>query len=226
MGLDYRFHLVFPVAAADAALRALAQELRPEDHRRLVAALPWHAANARVTSWRGSPIWERSGILSLARRDEDRADAFCFQLQVHGDAADARAEAATSARANEAPCARAACWTSIGSGGRLFVISATPVDQELRRACETSAALLAPWQRVASGAGAHALFLDTEPQRPRKLLYPEPRAAPRPACSDYELSDQSIATDAYWCASLEQAGISLPPLSSPPRSPDCSQTDT
>lgn len=228
MGLDYRFHVVFPVGAADAALGALARELGRDDRARVAAALPWQAANARVISWRGAPIWERAGVLSLARREQDRSDAFCFLVRTTPDTAREPAEGQRITPVpSEAEPALLACWISVASGARLFVISATPVSQELRRSCEASEALVAPWQRLASAAHAHALFLDTEPQLPRRILYPAEREVPRPSCAEFELSDHSVATDAYWSDALERAGIDLPPLSSPPRaSVDPAQNET
>jgi len=218
MGLDHRFHAVFPVSAADAALGALARELGRDDRARVVAALPWQAAHARVTSWRSSPIWERAGVLSLARREHDRSDAFCFLVRTTQDKLlEARQHERVTPLPSESELALVACWISITSGARLFVISATPVSHELRRSCDALTALCAPWQRLAGVGHAHALFLDTEPQLPRRILYPAEHEVSRPSCADFELSDHSVATDAYWSDALHRAGIDLPPLSAPPR---------
>lgn len=211
MAQDYRFYVVCPGRAADAALGALADALAVDDRTRLLAALPWQAANARVTSWQGSPIWERAGILALARREQDGSDAFCFQLKIAvGGSIEAYERGRCVQLPREQDAALIACWISVWSGARLFVISATPVADEHRPLCQASTEFALRWRQLASDAHALALFLDADASLPRELLYPEQRQVSRPTCADFELSDGCFATDAYWSDALQRAGVSLP----------------
>lgn len=210
MGLRYGFRLVFAVASADDALRALAGHLCAEDRARIRAALPWQPATERFTSWRGTGVRERSGFASVERREYEHGDHFCLAQLIRVNHAIREYERENGyPLPREGELARFGCmWTSFSAGSELFVISATAASSSMSRFCASSKAVQAAWKDVASSASGFAVFLDTEEPEQWTLLYPRERTVARPDDEAFELPDDyHPATDAYWSDALDKADV-------------------